>query len=41
MDRTVCTRGELERELSGGNRFLRRALDESIVLYARPAPSDG
>ena len=35
MDVTVCTRGELARELAAGNRFVRRMLGESIVLYAR------
>lgn len=37
MDITACTREELERELAAGNRFLRRVLNESIVLYARAA----
>jgi uncharacterized protein len=35
LDLTVCTRDELTRELAAGNRFLRRILDESVVLYAR------
>jgi predicted nucleotidyltransferase len=35
MDVTACTHEELERELAAGNRFLRRVLDESLVLYAR------
>jgi predicted nucleotidyltransferase len=35
MDVTVCTRAELTRELAAGNRFVRRMLDESIVLYTR------
>ena len=35
MDVTVCTRAELTRELAAGNRFVRRILDDSIVLYAR------
>jgi predicted nucleotidyltransferase len=38
MDLTVCTRAELERELAAGNRFLQRALHESILLYARCLP---
>jgi nucleotidyltransferase-like protein len=37
MDLTVCTRQELEREVAGGNRFLKRLLGESVVLYSRPA----
>ena len=36
MDLTICTRGELARELAAGNRFLRRVLGESLVLYSRP-----
>jgi len=39
MDITACTREELERELAAGNRFLRRVLDEGVVLYARAATS--
>jgi len=35
MDVTVCTRDELTRELAAGNRFLRRILDDSLVLYSR------
>jgi predicted nucleotidyltransferase len=35
MDVMVCTRAELARELAAGNRFVRRILDDSIVLYAR------
>jgi predicted nucleotidyltransferase len=35
MDLTVCTRAELDRELAAGNRFLRRILGESVVLYTR------
>ena len=35
MDVTVCTRAELARELAAGNRFVRRMLGESIVLYSR------
>jgi predicted HD phosphohydrolase len=31
----VCTREELSRELSAGNRFVRRMVDDSIILYAR------
>ena len=43
MDITACTREELEREarLAAGNRFRRRIVDESLVLYAptaAPAP---
>jgi predicted nucleotidyltransferase len=37
MDVTVCTRAELTRELAAGNRYVRRIVDESIVLYAREA----
>jgi predicted nucleotidyltransferase len=37
MDLIICTRAELERELTAGNRFLRRVLDESVVLYRRQA----
>ena len=36
MDLTICTRGELARELAAGNRFLKRVLGESLVLYSRP-----
>ena len=36
MDLTICTRGELARELAAGNRFLRRVVAESLVLYSRP-----
>jgi len=32
---TVCTREELSRELSAGNRFVRRMVDDSILLYVR------
>ena len=32
---TVCTREELSRELSAGNRFVRRMVDDSILLYGR------
>ena len=35
MDLTICTRDELARELTAGNRFLKRALGESLVLYSR------
>jgi hypothetical protein len=35
MDLTVCTRDELARELAAGNRFLKRVLGESLVLYSR------
>jgi len=35
MDLTVCTLEELERERAAGNRFVRRILAESVVLYAR------
>ncbi|MEX2146361.1 MAG: nucleotidyltransferase domain-containing protein [Candidatus Rokuibacteriota bacterium] len=35
MDLTVCTREELQREVTAGNRFIRRILDESVVLYGR------
>jgi predicted nucleotidyltransferase len=35
MDLTVCTREELEREIAAGNRFVRRVLAESVLLYAR------
>lgn len=41
MDVTVCTRTELDRELAAGNRFVRRIVDESVILYGRaavPAP---
>jgi predicted nucleotidyltransferase len=37
MDLTVCTRGELARELAAGNRFWKRVLGESLVLYSRRA----
>ena len=36
MDLTICTRSELGRELAAGNRFLKRVLRESLVLYSRP-----
>jgi predicted nucleotidyltransferase len=39
MDLTVCTRHELEREVSSGNRFVKRLLGESEVLYVRAAIS--
>ena len=32
---TVCTREELSRELSAGNRFVRRMVDDSILLFGR------
>jgi predicted nucleotidyltransferase len=35
LDVTVCTREELSRELSAGNRFVRRMVDDSILLYVR------
>jgi predicted nucleotidyltransferase len=35
MDLTVSTLEELERERAAGNRFIRRILAESVVLYAR------
>jgi uncharacterized protein len=35
LDVTVCTREELSRELSAGNRFVRRMVDDSITLYVR------
>jgi predicted nucleotidyltransferase len=35
MDLMVCTRDELERERAAGNRFVRRILADSAVLYAR------
>ena len=35
MDLTICTRDELARELAAGNRFLKRVLNESLVLYSR------
>jgi predicted nucleotidyltransferase len=35
MDLTVCTRVELEHELAAGNRFVRRIVGDSIVLYSR------
>ena len=35
MDLTVCTRDELTHELAAGNRFLRRILGDSLVLYSR------
>lgn len=35
LDVTVCTRGELARELAAGNRFVRRIVDDGILLYAR------
>jgi predicted nucleotidyltransferase len=37
MDLTVCTRDELARELAADNRFLKRVLGESLILYARSA----
>ena len=37
MDLTVCTREELARELAAGNRFLKRAIGESLVFYSRSA----
>lgn len=38
MDLTVCTRDELEREVAAGNRFIRRILSESVLLYTRAHP---
>lgn len=35
LDVTVCTRDELQRELAAGNRFVRRVMDDSVILYAR------
>ena len=35
LDVTACTREELARELSAGNRFVRRMVDDSILLYVR------
>ena len=35
LDVMVCTREELSRELSAGNRFVRRMVDDSILLYGR------
>jgi predicted nucleotidyltransferase len=40
LDLTVCTLAELERELAAGNRFVRRILRESQVLFARGGSSD-
>jgi hypothetical protein len=37
MDLTVCTQDQFERELATGNRFLKRVLSESLVLYSRRA----
>jgi predicted nucleotidyltransferase len=37
MDLTICTRIELARELAAGNRFVKRVLGESLVLYSRSA----
>ena len=37
LDLTVCTREELSRELSAGNRFVRCLVDDSTILYAREA----
>ena len=34
-DLTVCTSAELEREAAAGNAFVRRIIEESLVLYAR------
>jgi predicted nucleotidyltransferase len=39
LDLTICTRSELAGELAAGNRFLKRALDESLVLYSRAGPA--
>ena len=39
MDLTVCTRAELSREIAAGNRFIRRILAESIMLYSRSEPA--
>ncbi len=36
-DLTVCTSAELEREAAAGNAFVRRIIEESLVLYARDA----
>ena len=41
MDLTVCTLAELARELAAGNRFLKRVLGESLVLYSRPGTTRG
>ena len=41
MDLLACTRAELERELAVGNRFVRRMLDGSIVLYPCAAADTG
>ncbi len=38
-DLVVCTTAELQREVAAGNAFVQRILGESLVLYARPAPS--
>ena len=35
LDVTACTREELSRERSAGNRFVRRIVDDSILLYVR------
>jgi len=35
LDVTVCTRDELAREIAAGNRFVRRMVEDSILLYAR------
>ena len=35
IDLTVCTRGELDRELAAGNRFVRQIVAESVPLYTR------
>jgi hypothetical protein len=32
---TVCPRDELARELAAGNRFVRRVMDDSVVIYTR------
>ena len=37
LDVTVCTREELTRELSAGNRFVKHMVDDSIILYTRQA----
>jgi predicted nucleotidyltransferase len=39
-DVLVCTRDEIERELTAGNTFVSQALAESIILYRRPNPVD-
>jgi hypothetical protein len=36
VDSIVCTAAELDREMVAANRFVERAVAESLVLYARP-----